>query len=251
MNPTIKHFLRAYASVNQSDWVKWLPITEFVYNNATHSATGRSPFMALYGWQPTLTPSNVATDVLEANKLANTIQKQWEEVAATLHQSKSQLVEGQDTEVTISLEIREEAWLDTKNINLKTKSNKLTEQRLGPFKVMEKISDCAYRIELPKTLKIHNVFYVGLLSKVKHNELQARENCPPPITVNGEEEYKVEGIMHSKEDKGKWYYLVKWKGYQPEESTWEPKENLKNAAKHLKNYKKILRSKSLDAAKGL
>jgi hypothetical protein len=59
VNPTIEHFLRAYASVNQSDWVKWLPMTEFAYNNATHSATGRSPFMALYGWQPTLTPSNV------------------------------------------------------------------------------------------------------------------------------------------------------------------------------------------------
>jgi transposase InsO family protein len=51
VNPTIEHFLRAYASVNQSDWVKWLPMTEFAYNNATHSTTGRSPFMALYGWQ--------------------------------------------------------------------------------------------------------------------------------------------------------------------------------------------------------
>ncbi|CCO36736.1 hypothetical protein RSOLAG1IB_12395 [Rhizoctonia solani AG-1 IB] len=40
VNPTIEHFLRAYASVNQSDWVKWLPMTEFAYNNATHSATG-------------------------------------------------------------------------------------------------------------------------------------------------------------------------------------------------------------------
>jgi transposase InsO family protein len=40
VNPTIKHFLQAYASINQSDWIKWLPMTEFAYNNATHSATG-------------------------------------------------------------------------------------------------------------------------------------------------------------------------------------------------------------------
>ncbi|CEL52804.1 hypothetical protein RSOLAG1IB_11149 [Rhizoctonia solani AG-1 IB] len=207
--------------------------------------------MALYGWQPTLTPSNVETNVLEANDLANTIKKQWEEVAAALHQSKSQLVEGQNQEVPISFEVGEEAWLDAKNVNLKTKSNKLTERCLGPFKIIETISDWAYRLELLGTMKVHDVFYVGLLSKVKQNKLQAWENRPPPITVDGEEEYKVEGIMDSRESKGKWEYLIKWKGYGPEESTWEPKANLKNAAKHLKKYKKILRQKSLDAAKGL
>jgi hypothetical protein len=52
-------------------------------------------------------------------------------------------------------------------------------------------------------MRIHNVFYVGLLSKVKRNKLQAWENRPPPITVDGEEEYKVEGIMDSWETKGK------------------------------------------------
>ncbi|CEL55044.1 hypothetical protein RSOLAG1IB_01052 [Rhizoctonia solani AG-1 IB] len=108
-----------------------------------HSATGRSPFMALYGWQPALTPSNIATNVPEANDLANAIQKQWEEVAAALRQSKARLTQGKNTEVPLSFEIGEEAWLDAKNINLKTKSNKLTERRLGPFKVIEKISDCA------------------------------------------------------------------------------------------------------------
>jgi hypothetical protein len=100
-------------------------------------------------------------------------------------------------------------------------------------------------------MKVHNVFYVGLLSNVKRNKLQAWENRPPPITVDGEEEYKVKGIMDSRETKGKWEYLIKWKGYGPEESTWEPKANLKNTAKHLKKYKEILRKKSLNAAKGL
>ncbi|CCO36163.1 hypothetical protein RSOLAG1IB_12099 [Rhizoctonia solani AG-1 IB] len=74
---------------------------------------------------------------------------------------------------------------------------------------------------------------------------------PPPITVDSKEEYKVEGIMDSRETRGKWEYLVKWKGHKPEESMWEPKANLKNAAEHLKDYKKILRQKSLDTAKGL
>ncbi|CEL63612.1 hypothetical protein RSOLAG1IB_10895 [Rhizoctonia solani AG-1 IB] len=88
-------------------------------------------------------------------------------------------------------------------------------------------------------MRVHNIFYVGLLSKVKHNELQAWENQPLPITVDREEEYKVEGIMDSQETKGKWEYLIKCKGYGPKEFTWEPKANLKNMAKHLKKYEKL------------
>ncbi|CCO36088.1 hypothetical protein RSOLAG1IB_11825 [Rhizoctonia solani AG-1 IB] len=75
LNPTLEHFLRAYASVNQNDWVKWLPMAQFAYNNAVHSATGKSPFKALYGWEPTLTPSSVPVNVPEAEDLANTMEK--------------------------------------------------------------------------------------------------------------------------------------------------------------------------------
>jgi hypothetical protein len=32
----------------QTDWVDWLPVTEFVYNNHKHSATGHSPFYLEY-----------------------------------------------------------------------------------------------------------------------------------------------------------------------------------------------------------
>ncbi|CCO37033.1 Chromodomain Y-like protein Short=CDY-like [Rhizoctonia solani AG-1 IB] len=101
-------------------------------------------------------------------------------------------------------------------------------------------------------MRIHNIFYVGLLSKVKKDDTRKWENRPPLVTVDGEEEYIVEGIMDSRETKkGKWEYLVKWKGYGPEESTWEPRENLKNARKFLSEYKKSLKKKALDAAKAL
>ncbi|KAF8750262.1 Chromo (CHRromatin Organization MOdifier) domain [Rhizoctonia solani] len=104
---------------------------------------GRTPFKALYGWEPTLTPSNVPTDVPEANDLAQTMENQWKEVESALRQSKSRMTAGEEGS-PLTFELGEEAWLDAKNINLKTLSPKLTEQRLGPFKVIEKISDRAY-----------------------------------------------------------------------------------------------------------
>ncbi|KAF8684327.1 hypothetical protein RHS04_01435 [Rhizoctonia solani] len=250
VNPSIEHFLRAYSGINQRDWTRWLPMAEFAYNNAVHSSTGKTPFKALYGWEPSLTLSNLPTDVPEADKLAQTMENQWREVEAALQQSKARMIAGEEGSPT-TFEIGEEVWLDAKNINLKTLSPKLSEQRLGPFRVSEKISDRAYRLELPQTMRIHNVFYVGLLSKVKKDDKRAFKNCPPPVTVDGEEEYEVEGITDMEERNGKWFFRVKWKGYGPEENTWEPQENLKNAGKILKKYKEEMRRKALGAAKAL
>ncbi|KAF8697498.1 hypothetical protein RHS03_07767, partial [Rhizoctonia solani] len=250
VNPTVKHFLRAYSGINQKDWVKWLPMAEFAYNNAVHSSTGRSPFKALYGWEPSLTPSNVPTDVPEADDLATQMEAQWREIEAALRQSKTRMVAGEAGD-PLEFEVGEEAWLDAKNVKLKTLSPKLTKQRLGPFKITKKISNRAYRLDLPKTMQIHNVFYVGLLSKVKQDKDQAFENRPPPVTVDGEEEYEVEGITDAEERNGEWFFRVKWKGYGSEENTWEPQKNLKNAGKILKKYEEEMKKKALGAAKAL
>ncbi|GAB1521952.1 hypothetical protein RhiTH_005051 [Rhizoctonia solani] len=77
------------------------------------------------------------------------------------------------------------------------------------------------------------------------------ENRPPPVTVDREEEYKVEGITDMEEQNREWFFRVNWKGYRSEENTWEPRENLKNAKKILKNLKKEMKKKALGAAKAL
>ncbi|KAF8748846.1 Chromo (CHRromatin Organization MOdifier) domain [Rhizoctonia solani] len=190
------------------------------------------------------------TDVPEADELAQTMEAQWKEVEAALRQSKTRMTAGEEGSPT-TFEIGEEVWLDAKNVNLKTLSPKLSEQRLGPFKVSERISNRAYRLELPPTMRIHNVFYVGLLSKVKKDDRRTFKNRPPPVTVDGEEEYKVEGITDMEERSGKWFFRVKWKGYGPEENTWEPREKPQNAGKILRKYEEEMRKKALGAAKAL
>lgn len=52
LNQTMETFLRCFVHACPSKWLKWLPLAEFWYNSSHHSAIGRSPFEALYGYSP-------------------------------------------------------------------------------------------------------------------------------------------------------------------------------------------------------
>ncbi|KAF8747710.1 hypothetical protein RHS01_11297 [Rhizoctonia solani] len=93
-------------------------MAEFTYNNAVHSATGKTPFKALHGWEPTLTPSNVPMDIPKADDLATQMESQWKEIKLALQQSKSQMIAGEEGS-PLEFKIGEEAWLDAKNLKLK------------------------------------------------------------------------------------------------------------------------------------
>jgi hypothetical protein len=56
-----------------------------------------------------------------------------------------------------------------------------------------------------------------------------RQEPPPSEEIEGERFWVVEGIAKSRLNKRekRVEYLVFWKGYPPEEATWEPWDNLK------------------------
>ncbi|QRW23106.1 Retrotransposable element Tf2 protein [Rhizoctonia solani] len=125
--------------------------------------------------------------------------------------------------------IGEKVWLDAKNVEIRSNSNKLDPKRLGPFEVTKKISSHAYRLKLPESLKIHDVFYGGYW----------------------EEEYEVEQIIDSKRQRGKWFYLIKWKGYGPEDNSWEPEELLEHSQEEIQRFNRSRLKKACDSAKSL
>lgn len=53
------------------------------------------------------------------------------------------------------------------NLNLKTNRpmKKLGDKRFGPVEVLKKVGESAYKVKLPKSWKIHDVFNKVLLTK--------------------------------------------------------------------------------------
>jgi hypothetical protein len=59
---------------------------------------------------------------------------------------------------------------------------------------------------------------------------------PPPILVDGEQEYEVEEILNLKISHYYLQYLVHWQGYDISERIWEPILNLSNAMEKVKDF---------------
>ncbi|PRP72749.1 retrotransposable element protein, partial [Planoprotostelium fungivorum] len=60
---------------------------------------------------------------------------------------------------------------------------------------------------------------------------------PPPVVIDGEQEYEVEVILDVQKRYGKTQYLVSWKGYGPEENLWLPEDNLSNSPDLVADFK--------------
>jgi hypothetical protein len=171
-----------------------LPIAEFVHNLWKHNITHKTPHELLTGIRPQvnvkLIEENVpaALDWLveleEARKLAQEHLKTCQKVRDTKKGRQwTELEEG------------DQVWLEAKNFKVQG-AKKLMPHWYGPFKITKKISPVAYQLDLPQSMKIHNVFHMDLLSPYKETEAYGTPYTRLPLDIKeGEEEYEVEAIL--------------------------------------------------------
>jgi len=127
-------------------------------------------------------------------------------------------------------------WVMVNANNIKTKgpSKKLDSKLRGKFEIEKLCGTNAYRLKLlPLTDNIHPVFHVSLLEPYCKNIIPGRRSpTPPPVDLE-QQEYVIEKIKITEIKPGQVKYLVSWKGYGPDEDTWEPYENLKDGGEHV------------------
>jgi hypothetical protein len=103
---------------------------------------------------------------------------------------------------------------------------KLSRRYIGPYDIVSKICDVAYRLALPPELSsVHNVFHVSMLKKyvsdpshvLRHEPLEIREDAtyvkkPIQIIDTKAQELRTRTIQWVK---------VLWENHELEEATWE------------------------------
>jgi hypothetical protein len=58
MNWEVEKYLQMFTNHQQDDWVDWLPLMEFTYNNSVNEATGNTLFFLNWGWHAWVLPTD-------------------------------------------------------------------------------------------------------------------------------------------------------------------------------------------------
>jgi hypothetical protein len=259
-NKEVLVHIRMYCNHNQDDWVDWLPTAEFSDNVTTNASTKVSPFALNYGydplmsfdWSPNQEPPRNRDQVdqrSQAKEIAERMDKIWREAAENLkdaQETAQKFANRHRKDVTYS--VGDKVFLSTKTLKTSRPAEKLEQLWLGPYPVVEVVGH-SYKLELPKSMKIHPVIHTDRLKRAPNDPLPGQkvpEQGPVEVTEDGVEIWEVEKILNSSLGKpgargrkpknpGLWY-RVKWFGYEQDDLDWYPAEDFEGSAELLKEW---------------
>ncbi|MCO5559474.1 hypothetical protein L7F22_013074 [Adiantum nelumboides] len=215
-NSIVLNLLKSYVGeVAQSNqWEKYLPLVEYAYNNTIHTSTGKTPFEVIEG-RPRLPlilkphekifAADEEVQDIRVAKIKESIQyaQQKYKRAADKHRKSLQFKDGDWVLLRFT-----KAWLKTttgKNWKGEQTDHqkyymKLAKRYYGPFQILSRINETAYKLRLPANWHIHNAFHVSLLKPFKGDPPKEPVQEEPPLFDDIEEVLQPKEILRHEEN---------------------------------------------------
>ncbi|KAL0167181.1 hypothetical protein M9458_039025 [Cirrhinus mrigala] len=208
-------YLRAYCHTDQHCWSRFLPWAEYAQNSLRQDTTGLTPFQCVLGYQPPLFP--------------------WTEepsnVPAVDHWFRARECGTQLITICNGLRPTETSpRIPTRGPGVAVYTGSPPPPRyIGPFKILRRINDVTFQLQLPPRYRIHPTFHVSLLKPCYPSATEqpgAEVEPPPPEILEPPSIYTVHEILGSRRRGGRLEYLVDWEGYGPEERSWVSRDDI-------------------------
>ncbi|WVZ84812.1 LOW QUALITY PROTEIN: hypothetical protein U9M48_031799 [Paspalum notatum var. saurae] len=242
-NQVLEDMLRACAIQYGTSWDKCLPYAEFSYNNSYQASLKKSPFEALYGGvEPPCFGIRLGENQVFGPGIIEDAEQQLRVVQENLKIAQSRqksYADNRRRELNFKVDdfvyLKVSPMRGVRRFNMK---GKLAPRYIGPFKVLEKMGEVAYHLELPLSLSgVHDVFHVSQLKKC----LRVREEQAPLEDLNVQEDLTYtehlvkiletsERITRNKRIK---MCRVQWSHHTEKEATWEREDEMKEAYPNL------------------
>ena len=219
-NQKMERYLCTYVNYFQNDWVENLLMAEFSSNANTSATTRVALFLASRGYIPRMSFDSVDLTALSTRKrlanakarsIADSMQEVWEFTRAEMAKSQQAQVKAANRHRKPSPEYKvgNLVWLSTRNIYTERFSKKLDHKNIGPYKVTGLVGS-SYQLDLPASMRIHNVFYPSLLRPAAEDPLPGQHNDPPPpVVMNDKEKWEVNDILDAKKHGRRVLFKVK------------------------------------------
>jgi hypothetical protein len=148
MNQHLETMLWPYIEPEQKDWLLWLDMLQFTYNNATHSSHHLMPAKLLMGYKPRSPLDFLVENGLTASEGILNLQSWVWELDAHRNAARDAIKHSADQQAyqfdkgckAPNLEIGDEVLINPhtlKLINKKGFSCKLMQHKIGPFEIIE------------------------------------------------------------------------------------------------------------------
>ncbi|KAJ0921353.1 putative nucleotidyltransferase, Ribonuclease H [Helianthus annuus] len=241
---TLEDMLRSCVIDFGGNWDSHLPLVEFSYNNSYHASIQMAPFEALYGrkcrspicWHEIGQAQITGPELIQ--ETTDKILQVRDNLLKARSRQKSYADKGRkpmEFETGDFVLLKVSPW---KGVVRFGKKGKLAPRYVGPFKILERIGEVAYRLDLPEELSnVHPVFHVSNLKKcladeglhVPLEDLQVNETLhfvekPVEIMDQGTKQLRRSRIPIVK---------VRWEGKRGAEFTWELESEMKSKYPHL------------------
>ena len=120
---------------------------------------------------------------------------------------------------------------------MRSRDKRLFRKYEGPLLIVAKVGKCSYKVEIPAWMKVHPVFHVSNLKPHQPNQIDPTRNLPvrEAVNIKPPKQKEVEEILaertYRRSHRRRQQYLVKWKGLEDAEISWENAADLEKKCK--------------------
>ncbi|KAI2657117.1 Transposon Ty3-I Gag-Pol polyprotein [Labeo rohita] len=166
----LRRYLRAYCHADQHCWNRFLPWAEYAQNSLHQDTTGLTSFQC--------------RAVRQHKRFADIRRRP-----------------------TLEFQPGDQVWLSTRDLRLHQPCRKLSPRYIGPFKILRRINEVTFQLQLPPRYRIHPTFHVSLLKPCYPSATKqpgAEVEPPPPEILEPPSIYTVHEILGSRRRGGSW-----------------------------------------------